>query len=83
MICSNARLARAQRVHGVTVKKSDCEQPIKSLAIQWRATLNGADYEHPSFYAFKDWLRRNGYGGYLDFRSLVGADHDAELWGAQ
>jgi len=62
------------------MKKADCEQPIKSRAIQWRATLTGAEHEHPSFYAFKDWLRQNDYGGYLNFRSRVGADYDAEIW---
>ncbi len=62
------------------MRKADCEQPIKSLAIDWRTTLTGAQYEHPSFYAFKDWLKLKGYDGYLNFRSPVGADYIAELW---
>ncbi len=66
--------------NGTRMKKADCEQPIKSLAIEWRATLNGEQYEHPSFANFKDWLRANGYSGYLNFRSRMSADFDAELW---
>lgn len=62
------------------MKKAECEQPIKSLAIEWRGTLQGNEYEYPSFYAFKNWLHAKGYGGYLNFRSRVGADYDAELW---
>jgi hypothetical protein len=62
------------------MKKAECEQPIKSLAIEWRATQTSAEHEHPHFSAFKDWLRANGYGRYLDFRSRMGADYDAELW---
>jgi hypothetical protein len=62
------------------MKKTECEQTIKSLAIEWRATQTGAEHEHPRFNAFKDWLRANGYGRYLDFPSRMGADYDAELW---
>lgn len=62
------------------MKKADCEQPIKSLAIEWRNTLRGEKYEHPSVYAFRNWLEAKGYGGYLNFRSRAGSDYDAELW---
>jgi hypothetical protein len=65
---------------GTKMNKADCEQPIKSLTIEWRGVLSGQEYEHPSFYAFRDWLRTNGYGGYLKFRSRMGAEYDAELW---
>jgi hypothetical protein len=36
--------------------------------------------EHPSFYAFKDWLSANHYSHYQNFRSRMGADYDAEAW---
>ncbi|MBR0734994.1 hypothetical protein JQ636_38575 [Bradyrhizobium japonicum] len=34
----------------------------------------------PSFSAFKSWLFKNDYAHYLNFRSRMGADYDAEMW---
>jgi hypothetical protein len=62
------------------MKKSECERGIKSLSIDWFATLSMEKQEHPSFYDFKRWLEANGHQGYLNFRSRMGADYDAELW---
>jgi hypothetical protein len=30
--------------------------------------------------AFKAWLHEKHYSHYLDFRSVAGADYDAEAW---
>jgi hypothetical protein len=62
------------------MKKSECEQPIRSLARQWRDTLPAEKREHPSWFGFKDWLRQNRYDHYLDFRTPAGADYIAEMW---
>lgn len=62
------------------MKKSEAEKAIRSLCSKWEQTLESADKEHPSFYQFKDWLNANGYGGYLNFRSSISADYDAEIW---
>lgn len=42
--------------------------------------MAGAHADHPSFSDFKVWLTENGHSQYLDFRSTVGADYDAEVW---
>jgi hypothetical protein len=34
----------------------------------------------PSFIDFKSWLRENGYSHYLNFRSVMGPEEDAERW---
>jgi hypothetical protein len=62
------------------MKKEECEAAIRALCHQWKQELSAAQLEHPSFSAFKEWVRQKGYSGYLDFRSTVGADFDAELW---
>lgn len=38
------------------------------------------DASHPSFSDFKAWLHEEGYSYLLDFRSVMGADEDAEQW---
>jgi len=62
------------------MKKADSEKAIRSLSTQWANTLSDEDREHPSFSSFKAWLSTNGYGGYMDFRSTMGPDYDAEAW---
>jgi hypothetical protein len=44
------------------------------------AKLTPLELEHPNFSAFKAWLDVKGYSHYLDFRSVAGADYDAESW---
>jgi len=61
-------------------KKAECEQAIRKLARDWLATLPEAEREHPSWIAFKSWLGDKHYSHYLDFRSVAGADYDAEMW---
>lgn len=60
------------------MKKDDAEKAIRYLCGQWANEEPPGD--HPSFSRFKAWLRRKGYGGYLDFRSVGGADYAAEMW---
>ncbi|MCA0045601.1 hypothetical protein LB577_01305 [Mesorhizobium sp. B283B1A] len=62
------------------MKKADAEKAIRSLSTQWANTLSDKEREHPSFSTFKTWLSANRYGGYLDFRSVMGPDYDAEAW---
>jgi len=38
------------------MKKSEAEPAIRSLATTWFDTLPAEKREHPSWYAFKDWL---------------------------
>ncbi|UTD27519.1 hypothetical protein [Bradyrhizobium sp. WD16] len=64
------------------IKKADAEKAIRALVTQW---VNETGFDHrtgemPSFSAFKSWLRANRYDGYLNFRSAMGPDADAEFW---
>ena len=34
----------------------------------------------PSFVDFKSWLRESGYSHYVNFRSVMGPEEDAERW---
>ncbi len=61
-------------------KKSECEPIIRRLATDWLHTLAEADREHPSWSSFKTWLEGKHYSHYLNFRSRMGADYDAEAW---
>ena len=58
------------------MKKDEAEKAIRSLATTWFDTLPEEKREHPSFYAFKDWLSANHYSHYLDFRSRMGANYE-------
>ena len=60
------------------MKKNESELAITALASKWFETLPEEKREHPSFYAFKDWLSANHYSDYL--RSRMGSDYDAETW---
>lgn len=62
------------------MKKSESEPIIRGLATDWFRTLPEEKREHPSFSAFKDWLSTKGHSHYLNFRSVAGADYDAEMW---
>ena len=63
------------------MKKAEAETAVRSLARQWalERKINTAT-DHPSFSNFKAWLGEKGYAHYLNFRSAVGADEDAERW---
>ncbi len=60
--------------------KADSEKAIRELSDTWYNGLPDPKPEHPSFLAFKSWLSEKGYSHYLRFRSVMGADYDAELW---
>lgn len=60
--------------------KAESERAIRALATTWFDTLSEEKREHPSFSAFKTWLSQNHYSHYLNFRSRMGADYDAEMW---
>ncbi len=62
------------------MKKIASEPIVRALARERFNALPEAEQKHPSFVQFKDSLQQKGYGHYLDFRSRVGADCDAELW---
>lgn len=62
------------------MKKVEAEKAIRYLATEWVSTLSDDEKEHPSFSSFKVWLRTKGYDHYLNFRSRMGANYDAELW---
>jgi hypothetical protein len=64
------------------MKKDKCEKAIRHLCHEW-GRLRGiepASKTQPSFSDFKSWLRDNGYSNYLNFRSVMGPEEDAERW---
>jgi hypothetical protein len=62
------------------MKKAECERAIRHLCGVWKREQSTAELEHPSFSAFKEWLVANSYSHVLNFRSVMGADYDAEAW---
>lgn len=62
------------------MKQLEAEKSIRYLCHQWLDSLPSEKREHPSFYQFKNWLNDKGYGGYLNFRAVAGADYMAEMW---
>jgi hypothetical protein len=62
------------------MKVDEAESAIRSLAHQWHQDLPEHRKSQPSFESFTRWLFENGYGHYLDFRSTMGANYDAERW---
>jgi hypothetical protein len=64
------------------MKKPEAEKAIRYLCHEWGKANNirPDPNEHPSFSAFKRWLSEKGYSHYLNFRSRMGADYDAEMW---
>lgn len=63
-------------------KKAECEAAVRRLCHDWakeKGFTISSDI-HPSFIEFKNWLGSNGYAHYLNFRSVAGADFDAEIW---
>lgn len=64
------------------LKKDECERAIRPLCHQWarECGLSKEQLADPSFSDFKDWLSAKGYSRYLEFRSVMGADEDAERW---
>ncbi|MDO7842628.1 hypothetical protein Q5H94_09835 [Sphingomonas sp. CA1-15] len=64
------------------VTKPESEKAIRHLVRQW-ANASGVlpgQSKMPSFDDFVLWLRQRGGSKYLEFRSVMGALEDAELW---
>jgi hypothetical protein len=62
------------------MRKDEAEKAIRSLSHTWFRALDIREQEHPSFSSFRSWLRDNGYGHYMEFRSTGGASEAAEYW---
>ena len=62
------------------MKRPECKLAIYRLAVEWAETQDKPDNWHPSFGAFVSWLKQNGHGQCLEFRSVMGAAYDAEQW---
>ncbi|RWE34990.1 hypothetical protein [Mesorhizobium sp.] len=62
--------------------KDESEKTIRHLCHVWAQECGIAldPTVQPSFAQFKLWLNKKGYSHYLDFRSVAGADYDAEMW---
>jgi hypothetical protein len=64
------------------MKKDESEKAIRHLCHEW-GQLRGIEpgsVKQPSFSDFKSWLREKGYSHYLNFRSVMGPEEDAERW---
>jgi hypothetical protein len=77
---SGVRPAHSPGLGAAPLKKHEAEQAIRSLSTTWAATVSENAKEHPSFSDFKAWLSSQSYSHYLSFRSVMGADYDAEMW---
>ncbi|MER9199674.1 hypothetical protein NKH74_10695 [Mesorhizobium sp. M0933] len=63
-------------------KNADAEKAIRHLALEW---MHETGYQkepghYPSFGTFRTWLEGKHFSHYLNFRSRVGAHHEAEGW---
>lgn len=67
---------------GFRMKKDECEKAIRSLCHEWGSIkgISMPPVDQPHFSEFKAWLKEKGYSHYLNFRSVMGPDYDAELW---
>jgi hypothetical protein len=80
-LCGDTPAGRASAEGEGEMKKSNAEPAIRRLCHEW-ANAGGFDpksKENPSFADFKFWLAQKGHSHYLSFRSVRGADADAEL----
>jgi len=67
------------------MKKTEAEPAIRQLCHKWRETRclpipAGGPSTHYSFSDFKTWLGEKHYSHYLNFRSVMGPEYDAEHW---
>jgi hypothetical protein len=63
------------------MKKDECEGAIRHLCGEWRRQPEQRDKLDSQLYFsdFLTWTRRE-YPRYLNFRSAISAEYDAELW---
>lgn len=67
------------------MKQDEAKEFIFILAPKW-AIETGYDPKilgGPLTYAFISWMRENGHGRYLNFRSTMGSDYHVEKWLAE
>lgn len=64
------------------MKRSEADPAIRYLVGQWaRETgVQVGSADQPSISPFRRWAEAQGHGGYLMFRSTIGALDDAERW---
>ncbi|SMF83556.1 hypothetical protein SAMN06265365_15013 [Tistlia consotensis] len=64
------------------IKKDEAERVIRHLCHEWarESGIPREPVDQPSFFDFKSWLSMKGYSHYLNFRSVMGANYDAERW---
>lgn len=64
------------------MKKDECEKAIRNLCHTWRDAegLSDTPPEKLSYYDFMDWMKREGYGHYLEFRCTMGVNYMVEMW---
>jgi hypothetical protein len=64
------------------MKKAQCEKAIRNLCHKWAEDrgIHSPPSDQPSYSDFKSWVRENGFSRFLEFRSVAGADYDAEMW---
>ncbi|MCW1430853.1 hypothetical protein [Novosphingobium sp. JCM 18896] len=60
------------------MRKAEAEKAVRFLTTKWFKEMGRP--ETPHFSDFVSWLRLEGYSHYLDFRSTMGAQEDAESW---
>lgn len=62
--------------------KRECESAIRHLCGQWRKLDDVKETPNIelSYSSFKRWAEQQGYSHYFKFRSVTGADYDAEMW---
>jgi hypothetical protein len=65
--------------------KPECEAAIRQMFDEWGrgpAQQGAADFDL-SYGKFRTWADQKGYSSYFKFRSVAGADYDAEMWFAE
>jgi hypothetical protein len=64
------------------MRKDEAEAVIRHLCHKWAeaTSFQPESGKMPSFRGFCSWLKDSGFGHYLDFRSRVDPEADAEQW---
>ncbi len=65
---------------GVVMIREAAKSEIRRLCPLWAATQSEDEMKEPRFFQFVQWLKDNGFGSVLTFRSTMGAMEDAERW---
>ena len=64
------------------MKRKEAEDGIRHFSIEWMHETNYCPKpgHYPSFSDFKQWLEKHHRSLYLNFRSQIGAENEAEQW---